>query len=138
VSTFDPDPDPGPGPPTAEPVNAESASLRSVPPQLAGEVSSSWDFFSRCSRWRTSTPPTSIISRQTDDADIRYLLMTDDAKTAWLTLGVCFLAAFWKKSVPILRVVDFIGSHVAALAIASVARWVSARCSSITMMPLHG
>jgi len=51
----------------------------------------------------------------------RYLLMTDDAKTAWLTLGVCFLAAFWKNPVPILRVVDFIGSHVAALAIASVA-----------------
>ena len=51
----------------------------------------------------------------------RYLLMVDDAKTAWLTLGVCLLAAFWRNPVPLLKIVDFIGSHVTAVAIATVA-----------------
>jgi hypothetical protein len=51
----------------------------------------------------------------------RYLLLTDDSRTAWLTLGVCVLAAFWKNPVPILKVVDFIGSHIAVAVIASVA-----------------
>ncbi len=51
----------------------------------------------------------------------RYLLTVDDAKTAWLTLGVCILAASWKNPVPILNIVDFIGSRVTAVAIATVA-----------------
>jgi hypothetical protein len=51
----------------------------------------------------------------------RYLLLVDDSRTAWLTLGVCVLAVFWKNPVPILAVVDFIGSHVAAVVVASIA-----------------
>jgi hypothetical protein len=50
----------------------------------------------------------------------RYLLTVYDSKTAWLTLGVCILAACWKKPAPPIKVVDFIGSHVAAVATASV------------------
>jgi hypothetical protein len=51
----------------------------------------------------------------------QYLLMVDDSKTAWLTFGVCLLAALWKYPAPLLRVVDFVGSNVNAIAIASVA-----------------
>jgi hypothetical protein len=51
----------------------------------------------------------------------RHLLMVDDSKTAWLTLGVCILAAFWKNPVPILKVIDFLGSHVTAAVMATVA-----------------
>src|SRR5882757_5593165 len=108
--------------PTAEPVNAEPVSLRSVPPQLAERsvvvlgfllTAFTLAYFYAADKHYFSTKLMTPI--------FRYLLMADDAKTAWLTLGVCFLAAFWKNPVPILRVVDFIGSHVAALAIASVA-----------------
>jgi hypothetical protein len=51
----------------------------------------------------------------------QYLLMVDDFKTAWLTLGVCILAAFWRNSVPVLKVVDFLGANGAAVAVAAVA-----------------
>jgi hypothetical protein len=108
--------------PTAEPVNAESVSLRSGTPQLAERsvvvlgfllTAFTLTYFYAADKHYFSTKLMTPI--------FRYLLMADDAKTAWLTLGVCFLAAFWKNPVPILRVVDFIGSHVATVAIASVA-----------------
>src|ERR1700722_5138091 len=51
----------------------------------------------------------------------RHLLMVDDSKTAWLTFAVCIVAAFWTNPLPILSIVDFIGSHVAKVAIAVVA-----------------
>ena len=51
----------------------------------------------------------------------QYLLMVNDFNTAWLTLGVCVLAAFWKNPVPLLKVVDFVGSHVVGVATATVA-----------------
>jgi hypothetical protein len=51
----------------------------------------------------------------------QYLLMVDDFKTAWLTFGVCTLAAFWKNPVPLLKVVDFFGAHGVAVALATVA-----------------
>ncbi len=50
----------------------------------------------------------------------RYLLTVNDLKTAWLTLGVCILAACWRKPAPPIKVVDFLGSHVAGVAMASV------------------
>ncbi len=50
----------------------------------------------------------------------QYLLMVDDFNTAWLMLGVCMLAAFWKKPEPVLRVVDFVGAHGTAVAVAAV------------------
>jgi hypothetical protein len=51
----------------------------------------------------------------------RHLLMVDDSKTAWLTLAVCIMAAFWKNPLPLLKVVDFVGSHVRAVVMATVA-----------------
>jgi hypothetical protein len=50
-----------------------------------------------------------------------YLLMNDDSRTAWLTLGICVLAAFWKDPAPFLKVVDFAASHLAAVVMAMVA-----------------
>lgn len=51
----------------------------------------------------------------------QYLLMVEDVKTAWLMLGVCILAMFWRNSAPLLKVIDFCGAHGVAIAIASVA-----------------
>jgi hypothetical protein len=51
----------------------------------------------------------------------RYLLTVDDPKTAWLTLGVCVLAAFWKNPAPLIKVIDFIGSNVNTILMASIA-----------------
>ncbi len=50
----------------------------------------------------------------------RYLLV-DDAKTTWLTLFVCLLAAFWKSPTPLLKAVDFVGSHLITVVIIAVA-----------------
>jgi hypothetical protein len=50
----------------------------------------------------------------------RYLLMNDDFDTAWLTLGVCTLAACWKRPAAPFKVVDWIGAHMAAVATATV------------------
>src|SRR5258708_35981343 len=49
------------------------------------------------------------------------LLMVDDSKTAWLTLGVCIVAAFWKNPMPLLKVIDFVGLHVTTVVTATVA-----------------
>jgi hypothetical protein len=51
----------------------------------------------------------------------QYLLMVDDSKTAWLTLGVCIAAAFWKYPMPLLKIVDFTGLHVNTVVSAAVA-----------------
>jgi hypothetical protein len=51
----------------------------------------------------------------------RHLLMVDDSKTAWLTLGVCIMAAFWKNPLPLFKVVDFVGSHITTVVMATVA-----------------
>src|SRR5258706_7478420 len=108
--------------PTAEPVNAESVSLRSVAPQLAERTvvvlgflltAFTLAYFYAVDKHYFSTNLMTPI--------FRYLLMADDAKTAWLTLGVSFLASVWKNPLPMLRVVDFIGSHGATVAIAGVA-----------------
>jgi hypothetical protein len=49
----------------------------------------------------------------------RFLLTTHDVKAAWLGLGVCLLAAVWTHPAPILRLVEFLGEHPVALALAS-------------------
>jgi hypothetical protein len=51
----------------------------------------------------------------------RHLLMVDDSKTAWLTLAVCIIAAFWKNAVPLLKVIDFVGLHITMVVTATVA-----------------
>jgi len=51
----------------------------------------------------------------------QYLLMVNDSKTAWLTLGVCVAAAFWKYPVPLLKIVDFVSVHVTTVVTATVA-----------------
>jgi hypothetical protein len=51
----------------------------------------------------------------------QYFLTVDDPKTAWLTLGVCVLAAFWRNPVPLLKIVDFVGSNVKTIVMTSVA-----------------
>jgi hypothetical protein len=50
----------------------------------------------------------------------RFLLTTYDFETAWLALAVCTFAAFWNRSAPILRLVDFLGNHPLLLASASI------------------
>jgi hypothetical protein len=51
----------------------------------------------------------------------RHLLTMDDSKTVWLSLAVCIVAAFWKNPTPLLKVIDFVGSHVATVLTATVA-----------------
>jgi len=51
----------------------------------------------------------------------RFLLMMDDMKTGWLTLGVCLLAACWRKPAAILKLVDFVSVHAIAVAAVAVA-----------------
>ncbi|HMH28203.1 MAG TPA: hypothetical protein VK580_06440 [Steroidobacteraceae bacterium] len=51
----------------------------------------------------------------------RHLLMVDDSKTAWLSLAVCIVAAFWKSPIPVFKVIDFVGSRVTTVVAATVA-----------------
>jgi hypothetical protein len=51
----------------------------------------------------------------------RYLLTVYDARTSWLALAICFLAAFWKQPAPIIRLVDMAGQRPYTIALASVA-----------------
>lgn len=41
----------------------------------------------------------------------RDLLTRYDFRAAWLALGICITAGFWRRPAPILRLVDFIGRH---------------------------
>ena len=50
----------------------------------------------------------------------RFLLTTYDFEAAWLVLAAVILAAFWNRSAPILRLVDFLGNHPALLVSASI------------------
>ncbi len=50
----------------------------------------------------------------------RRLLLVEDAKTAWMSLGVCVLAACWPYPAPIVKLVDSIGKHVAAVVVGAV------------------
>ncbi len=49
------------------------------------------------------------------------LMMFYDVDTAWLCLGVCLLAACWRKPDTMLRIVDALGNHPRAAAAAAVA-----------------
>ncbi len=51
----------------------------------------------------------------------RYLLTVYDARTAWLALAICFLAALWKQPTPIIKLVDVVGQRPYTIALASVA-----------------
>jgi hypothetical protein len=51
----------------------------------------------------------------------QHLLTIYDSKTAWLTLGVCIAAAYWKYPMPILKIVDFVGLRVITVVTATVA-----------------
>jgi hypothetical protein len=50
----------------------------------------------------------------------QYLLMVDDFSTAWLTIGVCVLATWWRNPAPFINVAEFLGKHVLAVSIATV------------------
>ncbi len=50
----------------------------------------------------------------------RFLLTMHDFTTAWLALAVCFFAVFWNHPAPILRLVDYLGTHPVQLATATV------------------
>jgi hypothetical protein len=50
----------------------------------------------------------------------KFLLTTYDAQTAWLALGVCIIAAAWRKPAPILRVVDALAAHPRAVILGCV------------------
>ena len=51
----------------------------------------------------------------------RYLLSVYDARTAWLALAICLLAALWKQSTPIIRLVEAVGQYPYSIAVASAA-----------------
>lgn len=51
----------------------------------------------------------------------QYLLVMEDSKTAWLTLGVCIVAAAWANPRPCLKIVDWLGSHVAITTLTVIA-----------------
>jgi hypothetical protein len=51
----------------------------------------------------------------------RHLLQKDDAKTVWLSLGVCLCAACWKRPEPVGIVADFLTAHIALVVLATVA-----------------
>jgi hypothetical protein len=61
-----------------------------------------------------------LLSMQRMTPIFRHLLTVEDPKTAWLSLGACLLAAFWKNPAPLLRVVDFAGSNIHTIILASV------------------
>ena len=45
-----------------------------------------------------------------------YLLISQDFHTAWISLGICILAGFWKKPDPINRAMDFVSVRPLAVA----------------------
>ena len=51
----------------------------------------------------------------------RYLLLTYDAETAWLSLLVCLLAGAWNKAAPVLRLVDGMAGKPLWVAFSTVA-----------------
>ena len=50
----------------------------------------------------------------------QFLLMVNDFQTAWLSLGICIMAACWKNPAPIESVVDFAARHEFAVAATTV------------------
>jgi hypothetical protein len=50
----------------------------------------------------------------------RLLVTVYDMRTAWLAATVCLLAALWNRPAPILTLVEFLGRHPCAIAMASV------------------
>src|ERR1700737_2547417 len=90
---------------TTEPVAAEATARRSVPPYMAERrivvlgvlfTAIALAYFYAADNYYFSTRLMTPI--------FQYLLMVDDSKTAWLTLGVCILAAFWKNPRPLFKV----------------------------------
>ena len=51
----------------------------------------------------------------------RYLLTVYDARTAWLALAICFLAALWRQPTLIVRLIDVVGQRPYSIALATVA-----------------
>ena len=51
----------------------------------------------------------------------RYLLTTYDARTAWVALAICFLAALWSGPAPILRLIDVLAQHPYRVSLAGAA-----------------
>ncbi len=45
------------------------------------------------------------------------LLTVYDVRTAWLTVLVCIVAALWKRSEPVLKMIDFLAEHPSKMAI---------------------
>jgi len=70
-------------------------------------------YFLALDRWAFSSAHFSPI--------FRLLLIADDSRTAWLSLGVCLLATLWNRPGPFLRMADFFGNHPYTVALASTA-----------------
>jgi hypothetical protein len=107
---------------TTEPFVAEATARRSASQYMAERriivlgtilTAIALAYFQAASHHYLSTQPMTLI--------FQYLLRVEDPKTAWLTSGVCAVAAFWKNPVPLLKIVDFFGSNVKIIVIASVA-----------------
>jgi hypothetical protein len=53
-------------------------------------------------------------------AIFRFLLISYDQPCAWLSLGICLVAASWKNATPIFHLVDFLARHPIRTATAGV------------------
>jgi hypothetical protein len=107
---------------TVEPVVAEATARRSASQYMAERrlivlgiilTTIALAYFQAANNRYLSTRSMTLI--------FQYLLTEEDSKTAWLAFGVCAVAAFWKNPVPFLKIVDFVGSNIKAIVMASVA-----------------
>jgi len=107
---------------TTEPVVTEGAARRSLSPYTADRrIILLGVLFTTIVLAYFYAPHDYFFSTRRMTPIFRHLLMVDDSKTAWLTLAVCIVAAFWKNPLPLLKVVDFVGSHITTVAMATVA-----------------
>jgi hypothetical protein len=51
----------------------------------------------------------------------RFLLTVYDARTAWLALVICLLAALWRRPTPVLKLVEAVGQHPSSAVLGSSA-----------------
>src|SRR5271167_3166641 len=107
---------------TTEPVVPEGTTRRSLSPYTADRrIIVLGVLFTTIVLAYFYTVDNYIFSTRRMTSIFRHLLMVDDSKTAWLTLAVCIMAAFWKNPMPPLKVIDFVGLHVNTVVTAAVA-----------------
>jgi hypothetical protein len=107
---------------TTEPAAARSAARTSLPPHIAElRIVALGVLFTTIALAYFYVADHYFFSTRRMTSIFKYLLMVYDSKTAWLTLGVCIVAAFWKNPISLLKVIDFVGLHVTTVVAVAVA-----------------